>query len=144
MAYTAQIRLHHNQGSTSGAREIFMSDASRILLVDYDSLLSRLRYKILRRAGFQVSLARSLRRAVCVLKGTFEAVILSHTVPPNDRQFLERQLKQQSPDTKVMVLYARIDDLDVWADWFANGLGGPEALLVGLDLALARAAGSAG
>ena len=43
-----------------------------------------------------------------------------------------------------MVLYARIDDLDVWADWFANGLGGPEALLVGLDLALARAAGSAG
>jgi len=67
---------------------------ARILSISYDKALSQTRALMLSRAGFEVESALGFSAAIeACKKGTFDLVILGHSIPPADKSAIVSQLK---------------------------------------------------
>ncbi len=67
----------------------------RILSISYDQALLQTRALILSREGFEVESAVGFTAAIqACKKGTFDLVILGHSIPTEDKSAIVKQLKE--------------------------------------------------
>lgn len=107
---------------------------SIILSVSYDTELLTLREAFLRTQGCEVRSVMSIDEAV-VLTSTrhFDALIVAHSVPPEDRRRLISAVKQRWPRIPVLAVVADPQEEDKFADASVAGSAGPDALMEALN-----------
>ncbi len=100
----------------------------RILNVSYDMILLETRSAILRTAGYAVRPARTLTRAMVLLKrGAFDLVVIGHSMPAVDTQTL--LATAHSASTPVLVMARGTEQVDAEADFVFTAADGPHAFL---------------
>jgi DNA-binding response OmpR family regulator len=110
----------------------------RVLLVDYDPVLLPLRRNRLRTAGFRVVAARHAAQAKRHFeRGQLDLVVLTHSIERREREFIAESMKRRQLRVPILVLHGGVNESDVWADAFANGLAGTDALLIAVHGVLA-------
>jgi DNA-binding response OmpR family regulator len=78
-------------------------------LVEDDPVSASALQAILRRRGFEVQAATTLARAMDLLKSQPEFVLLDLMLPDGDGAAVLRQVRQTSPETRVLVTTAVSD-----------------------------------
>ena len=71
-----------------------MKAMPRILSISYDTALLHTRAMLLSREGFEVESAVGFSAAIqACKKGTFDLVIMGHSIPPEDKSAIIKQLR---------------------------------------------------
>jgi len=100
----------------------------RILSISYDQALLRTRALLLSREGFEVESAVGFTAAIqACKKGTFDLVILGHSIPPEDKSAIVKQLKEVCV-TPILALQ-RSNDPPVTAAEYNLDSGDPRRFL---------------
>lgn len=118
-----------------------------ILAVGQDSELLDTRSYILRSAGYEVDSVMSTDQAIQRFKnGDFDLVLLCHSIPVEEREWIRATVHASSPRTPVVsiasVFWVFSEHPDLAADMTINGA--PEKLLRGISDVLAEASAAYG
>jgi len=97
----------------SSSRKRYDSDPSwwegsppRVLCVGYHAFLLENRSAVLRARGFAVSTAGTIARFQQVLgESAFEALVIGHQVPEEERNAMVAALRRRSPQAVIVLLY---------------------------------------
>ncbi len=110
-----------------------------VLSVCLDSSLLKTRRALLESAGYTVVSAFSLREAVDRFRdGDFDLILLSHSLPKQDRDRLVCLIRASGSRIPVVFLAAGLDPNDTFADETVGS--DPDSLLKGIREALIKAA----
>jgi len=99
-----------------------------ILYVERDEDVLSAQAEIFRGAGYQVEavLGRAAAESA-ITKGTFDLVVLGHSLKENDRNHLPYFIKKTRPNGKILTLHASGSHPKV--DLAMDSRGGPKAVL---------------
>ena|SRR5690349_20791975 len=112
---------------------------SIILSVSYDVELLTLREAFLRTQGCEVRSVMSIDDALVLLSiQHFDAIIVGHSVPTEDKHRLIIAIKQLWPRLPVLTIVADPQEKDKLADASVAGSAGPDALLGTLKKVMLR------
>jgi len=79
---------------------------AKILLVGYIAELLQERERVLRAAGYAVTVASAFVTATAAIqREKFDLAILTFSVPEDERNQLARALKDADPNTKILMTY---------------------------------------
>lgn len=110
----------------------------RILSVSYDEAILRTRQYILEAAGFEVLSALGFADAAKIAQtGTYDLLLLGHTLPYNDKTELVRLAKTHC-DCAVVSVYKHGIDPHPDADVAVDSTDGPQAMIDAVNKALSR------
>jgi DNA-binding response OmpR family regulator len=99
---------------------------SRILSISYDEALLHTRQILLQREGFEVQSALGFSAAIQACEtGTFDLVIMGHSIPPEDKERLIQHLRAVC-STPILAL-RRPHDLPLKTADFNLDSGDPES-----------------
>jgi DNA-binding response OmpR family regulator len=103
---------------------------ARILLVSYIPELLQERDRVLREAGYEVTLGPSYAAACLAIdQETFDVAVLGFSVPEEDRNQMARALKAYSSSTQIIMIYfASVENTEL-ADALLPTSAGPEDVL---------------
>ena len=115
--------------------------AKRILLISYDERLLIARRMLLEREGYSVSSALGLKEALGNCNdGSFDLLILGHSIPINDKEGLIRTFRAHSA-APILSLWENDEAVSNSVDYLAFS-DAPEKLLGHVETILARTASS--
>jgi CheY-like chemotaxis protein len=87
-------------------KAMFRGTMAKILLVSYVRELDEDRDKVLRAAGYDVTLVVTYAEAIqAVEQQIFDVAILGYTVPEGERNQLAGAIKETNPGTQIIVFY---------------------------------------
>jgi CheY-like chemotaxis protein len=79
---------------------------ARVLLAGYIADLMQERDRLLRAAGYEVTVAQSLATAITSIEQeSFDVAVLGFSIPEEERNQMAQALKQKSPSTKIIMIY---------------------------------------
>lgn len=111
---------------------------NRVLMVGRVRELALYRAEVLRQAGFTVLIAGDDDEAVPIIRGkSFDAIVLSYTLPNHMVQYLADTARDHCPDCPVIAIAeTRMLDRRIEPDAVAIADDGPAALLTALNRVL--------
>ncbi len=112
-----------------------------ILHYGTDALLADARVRVLEDAGYEVLVATTPAVALRLLRSSsIEAVIVCHSVPPDELQRAVREMKQIKRNVPVLAIHVGglLQPQRTVADGFIDGLRGPEHLLSRIATVIGR------
>jgi DNA-binding response OmpR family regulator len=106
-------------------------------MVGRDRVLLETRGQVLRAAGYIVVSSSYPEQAVSQFRmSDFDIVLLCHSIPPNDRESLSRQIREHTARTSVVSVAAYLGQLDTFSD--ATIPSDPEELIKGMNELIRR------
>ena len=102
-----------------------------VLLVGHIQGFLEERAKVLRAAGYQVTVASSLVSATAAIgRETFDIAVLCFSIPEEERNRLARAIKQANPDTRIIMTYfASIKNTELADALIQTSVAGAEDIL---------------
>ena len=103
---------------------------AKVFLAGYIVELLQERERVLRDAGYQVTIALSFATATAAIgQELFDVAVLGFSIPENERNQLAHAIKQANPATKIIMIYfASIKNTEL-ADALLQTTVGAEGLL---------------
>ncbi len=96
-------------------------DVPRILVIDDDRAFQRSLIKIFQKAGYQVNVASDSVQALAVLKRKhYDLIVLDLKMPGKSGLEVLREIKNQTPESKVIVITA-FGDSTSYSEAMATG-----------------------